>query len=106
MPKLYFASPRDLPSEKPQAGIVRRTMRGERTTVWILDLAARTVLETHKHDEEHLGVVMKGIVAMVIAGEQRILTMGDTYVVPAGAAHGTRVLVSDSQVVDVAAGRP
>lgn len=101
MPKLYFASPRDLPRDAPQPGVVQRVLRGDRSTLTILELEARTVVETHKHAEEHLGVVTRGSVAMVIAGEQRILTAGDTYVVPAGSAHGTRVLESDAQIVDV-----
>jgi len=46
-------------------------------------------------------VVTRGSVAMVIAGEQRILTAGDTYVIPARAAHGTRVLEQAAQVIDV-----
>ncbi|OGO67265.1 MAG: hypothetical protein A3H36_02225 [Chloroflexi bacterium RIFCSPLOWO2_02_FULL_71_16] len=67
----------------------------------IRDLDARTVVETHKHDDEHIGIVTRGSVAMVISGEQRILTVGDTYVVPPGASHGTRVLEQAAQVVDV-----
>jgi mannose-6-phosphate isomerase-like protein (cupin superfamily) len=101
MPKLYFASPRDLPTSHPQPGVTERTVIGERTTVLIVDLDARTIVETHKHDVEHAGVVMRGSIAMVIAGEQRILTVGDTYVVPAGSSHGTRVLEQAAQVVDV-----
>jgi quercetin dioxygenase-like cupin family protein len=100
MPKLYFASPRDLPTSHPQPGVTERAVKGERTTVLIVDLDARTIVETHKHDVEHAGVVTRGSIAMVVAGEQRILTAGDTYVVPAGASHGTRVLEQAAQVVD------
>ena len=38
---------------------------------------------------------------MVIAGEQRILTPGDTYRVPPNAAHGARVFEEACQVIDV-----
>ncbi len=69
----------------------------------ITDLAARTVVETHRHDEERIGIVTRGSLAMVIAGEQRILTEGDTYVVPAATAHGMRVLEQAAQVVEIAA---
>ncbi len=101
MPKLYFASPRDLPATRPQAGVTERTLEGHDATVRFSDLPARTVVETHKHDDERIGVVTKGSIAMVIAGEQRILTEGDTYVVPPGAAHGIRVLEQGAQVVEV-----
>ena len=48
-----------------------------------LSLAPRTIVETHRHDEERIGIVVRGGLAMVIAGEQRILAEGDSYVVPA-----------------------
>ncbi len=67
----------------------------------ISDLSARTVVETHKHDEERVGIVTRGSIAMVVAGEQRILTEGDTYVVPPTTAHGIRVLEQGAQVVEV-----
>lgn len=106
MPRLYFASPRDLPTTRPQPGVTDRVVRGADTTLLVSDLDALTVIESHKHDEEHLGVVTRGSVAMVIAGEQRILTAGDTYVIPAGAAHGTRVLEHAAQIVDVSRRSP
>ncbi len=101
MPKLYFASPRDLPTTRPQPGVAERTLHGQDAIVRITDLGARTIVETHRHDEERVGVVTRGSVAMVIAGEQRILTDGDTYVVPPGAAHGIRVLEQGAQVIEV-----
>ena len=101
MPRLYFASPRDLQTTRPQPGVTERVVKGADGTLLVTDLDALTVVESHKHDEEHLGVVTRGSVAMVIAGEQRILTAGDTYVIPAGAAHGTRVLEQAAQVIDV-----
>lgn len=101
MPRLYFASPRDLPTSRPQAGVTERVIKGERATILVTDLDALTVVESHKHDEERIGMVTRGSVAMVIAGEQRILTVGDTYVIPAGASHGTRVLEQAAQLIDV-----
>jgi len=59
------------------------------------------VVDTHKHAVEQFGVVVKGSLAMVIAGEQRILTPGDTYRIPPGTAHGARVFEEPTQVIDV-----
>jgi quercetin dioxygenase-like cupin family protein len=102
LPKLYFASPRDLPAARPQSGVTERTLEGHEALVRISDLVARTVVETHRHDDERIGVVTKGSIAMVVAGEQRILTEGDTYVVPPATAHGIRVLEQGAQIVEVA----
>lgn len=101
VPKLYFASPRDLPTSHPQPGVTRRELRSDGATIAILDLDARTIVDTHRHDAEHSGVVTRGSVAMVVGGEARILAVGDTYRIPAGIAHGTRVLEQAAQLVDV-----
>lgn len=105
MPKLYFASARDLPVDRPQPGLAARWLRGEHLTLRCEDLAARTIVETHKHDDERVGIVTRGSIAMVIAGEQRILTEGDTFIVPPGAAHGVRVLEQGAQVIEASAGQ-
>jgi quercetin dioxygenase-like cupin family protein len=105
LPKLYYASPRDLPTIEPAAGVHGRVVHAEHATLVVFDLAPKTVIETHKHDVEQFGVVVKGSLAMVIAGEQRILTPGDTYRIPAGAAHGARVFEEATQTIDVWAPR-
>lgn len=101
VPKLYFASPRDLPALHPIPGLTQRVLHTEHVTIAITDLAPKTVVETHKHPVEQSGVVTKGSLTMVIAGEQRILTPGDTYLVPAGTSHGARVFEEPAQVIDV-----
>ncbi len=101
MPKLYYASPRDLPAVNPWPGARGRVLQTDGSTLIIFDLDPRMVVETHKHDVEQFGMVVKGSLAMAIAGEQRILTPGDTYRIPAGAAHGARVFEEPTQVIDV-----
>ena len=104
MPRLFFASPRDLPAARPQPGVTEHTLRGQDAVLTVAVLGARTVVETHKHAEERIGIVTRGSIAMVIAGEQRILTEGDTYVVPPATAHGMRVLEQGAQVIEVQRG--
>ena len=101
MPKLYFASPRDLLTTHPTTGMTQKLIQSDHATVAISDLAPKTVVESHKHEMEEIGVVTKGSLVMVIAGEQRILTPGDSYRVPAGATHGARVFEEAAQVIDV-----
>ena len=101
MPKLYFASPRDLALTEPQPGVERRLIPADHATVALCELAPRTVIETHKHETEQVGLVLKGSLVLVIAGEQRILTPGDTYRVPPGAAHGARVFEEAAQVLSI-----
>ena len=101
MPKLYYASPRDLPMITPWQGAKGRVLQTDNATMIVFDLEPKVVVETHKHEVEQFGVVVKGSLAMIVAGEQRILTPGDTYRIPAGAAHGLRVFEEPTQVIDV-----
>jgi quercetin dioxygenase-like cupin family protein len=101
VPKLYFASPRDLPTKNPTPGMTQKIIRAAAATVAITDLAPKTVVESHKHPMEQTGVVTRGSLVMVIAGEQRILTPGDSYRVPPNASHGARVFEEATQVIDV-----
>ena len=101
MPKLYYASPRDLPLVTPFPGARGRVLQTDRATLIWFDLDPKTVIETHKHEVEQLGFVLKGSLAMIVAGEQRILTVGDSYRIPVGAAHGIRVFEEATQVLDV-----
>ena len=58
---------------EPQPGVTGRVVQSDQAQLVVYDYAPKTVVETHKHDVEEFGVVVKGSVAMVIAGEQRIL---------------------------------
>ncbi|HET7699786.1 MAG TPA: cupin domain-containing protein [Candidatus Limnocylindria bacterium] len=101
MPRLYYAAPRDLPAIAPWPGAKGRVLQTDHASMVVLDLEPKVVIETHKHEVEEFGVVVKGSLAMIIAGEQRILTVGDTYRIPAGSAHGIRVFEEPTQVIDV-----
>jgi len=101
VPRLYFASPRDLPVVRSAEGMTRRLVHADHATIAITDLEPKTVIDTHRHQVEQSGVVVKGSIVYVIAGEQRILRPGDTYRVPAGASHGARVFEEAVRVIDV-----
>lgn len=101
MPRLYFASPRDLPVTEIQPGVRRRILPADHATIAVSELAPRTVVETHKHTVEQVGMVLEGSLVLVIAGEQRILTPGDAYRVPAGASHGARVFEELTRIVSI-----
>jgi quercetin dioxygenase-like cupin family protein len=78
-----------------------RVVHAQHATMIVYDYTPRTIVATHKHDVEQFGVVVKGSLAMVIAGEQRILMVGDTFRIPPATAHGARVFEEVTQVVQV-----
>ncbi len=80
--------------------MVQRILSTDRECLVVVELAAGTVVESHKHDVDQVGTVVRGQLVMVAAGEQAILTPGDCYRIPAGTAHGARVLHEATTVVD------
>src|SRR5439155_1067399 len=72
LPELYFWSRATTPEHRPQEGMVQRIVATEKTCLVVVELAPQTVVESHKHDVDQLGTVVKGQVVMVIAGEQRV----------------------------------
>ncbi|TMC36276.1 MAG: cupin domain-containing protein, partial [Chloroflexi bacterium] len=79
-----------MPTITPYSGAKGRVLQTDNATVVVFDLEPKMIIETHKHEVEQFGVVVKGSLAMIIAGEQRILTPGDTYRIPPGSAHALR----------------
>ena len=49
MPKLYYASPRDLPMIAPSPGVKGRVLQTDHATMVVFDLEPKVVIETHKH---------------------------------------------------------
>ena len=79
---------------------MQRIVATDRTCLVTNELAPQTILESHKHEVDQVGTVVKGQIVMVVAGEQRVLIAGDSYRVPAGTVHGARVLHEPTIVVD------
>jgi len=90
-----------MPTITPYAGVKGRVLQTDNATMVVFDLEPKTIIETHKHEVEQFGVVVRGSLAMIIAGEQRILTPGDTYRIPPKAAHALRVFEEPTQIIDV-----
>src|SRR5919109_1684523 len=68
-------------------GVIARPLHGDRITVGILEFEPLTHVPEHRHDNEQLGLVLKGSITMVIDGERRELHVGDMYSIRGGVPH-------------------
>jgi quercetin dioxygenase-like cupin family protein len=68
-------------------GAVARAVRGDRITLAVIDLEPNAKVPEHHHPNEQLGIVLKGSITMIVAGESRTLEAGDTYVIPGDVPH-------------------
>ena len=82
-------------------GAVARAVRGERLTFAVIDLEPNLVVREHHHPNEQVGLVLAGAITMTVAGESRLLTPGDTYVIAGDVPHGAETGTEGATVVDV-----
>jgi quercetin dioxygenase-like cupin family protein len=82
-------------------GVYRRTMTdGERMMLCEVRMDAGAVVPMHTHPHEQTGYLAAGRIRMVVAGEERELRPGDSWMVPGGVEHLAEAL-EPSVLVDV-----
>ena len=82
-------------------GIKARAVNGERMTMAVVDLEPDAVLREHKHENEQLGFVIRGIITMRIGGDKKELHAGDIYMIPSNVPHDAQAGPDGCTVTDV-----
>jgi quercetin dioxygenase-like cupin family protein len=82
-------------------GVLARAVEGERLTMAVVELAPNAVSPAHHHENEQLGFVIAGSIAMRIGTEERELNPGDTYNIPSDVSHDAVAGPDGATVVDV-----
>jgi quercetin dioxygenase-like cupin family protein len=93
-----------LPEIEPQRiweGVAVRTVDGERLTLGIVELDPGTVVPEHSHENEQLGMVLRGSLIFRVGDEARDLGPGGAWSIPANVPHEVRVGPEGAVVVDV-----
>jgi quercetin dioxygenase-like cupin family protein len=81
--------------------VVARAVNGERMTLAVVDLPPNVAVPEHHHENEQLGIVLRGSVTFTIGGESRDLATGDTYVIPSHVPHHVEAGPEGCSVADV-----
>lgn len=82
-------------------GVVARSVDGERVGFAVVELDPATVVPEHSHDNEQLGMVIRGSVSFRIADETRELEPGGTWRIPPNVPHEVHVGAEGAVVIDV-----
>jgi len=98
---MVFHNPAEREGKELRDGIVARTFWGEEMLMAVVDLAAHSMLPTHSHPHEQVGMVLEGEVEFTIGGETRLLKAGDVYIAPSNVEHEVRVGSQPAKVLDV-----
>jgi quercetin dioxygenase-like cupin family protein len=73
---------------------------GQRMSVFHWNMADRSVVPLHHHNEEQFGYVIRGGFEIMLDGEKHGLGAGDAYFIPPDAEHSF-VALGDTEAIDV-----
>ena len=96
-----FISANELKGKQIGEGVSRGVAWGERIMIAFVDLAPHSVMPSHSHPHEQMGVVLRGEFEIIIGEESRVLREGDAYLVPSGVKHSVKVLESQVRALDI-----
>jgi quercetin dioxygenase-like cupin family protein len=82
-------------------GIAARAVAGERITLAVVELDPDTVVPEHSHENEQLGLVLRGSVRFRVGEEIRELGPGATWTIAANVPHEVEVGPDGAEVIDV-----
>ncbi len=68
-------------------GVTAQAIEGDRTTLAVVDLEPGATVPEHHHDNEQLGVLIRGAMRFRIGNETRDLVPGDTWRVSSDVPH-------------------
>lgn len=94
----------DVPSIRPQQlwpGVLGRVVDGERVTFAVIELDPDTAVPEHRHENEQLGVLVRGSMRFRVGGESRDLGPGGTWCIPANVPHEVRTGPDGATAVEV-----
>jgi quercetin dioxygenase-like cupin family protein len=69
-------------------GVTAQAVEGDRVTLAVVDLDPGSTVPEHHHDNEQLGVLIRGSMRFQVGGETRDLAPGDTWRVMSSVPHG------------------
>lgn len=82
-------------------GVRARPLFGEGAMINVVEFAPGATVPAHSHPHEQLGIVLRGMQALVVDGEARELGPLEGYVLPGGVEHAAYCGPEGALVVDV-----
>jgi quercetin dioxygenase-like cupin family protein len=82
-------------------GLVARAVHGERLTLAVVEVEPNAPLPEHSHDNEQLGMVIRGSLTLRVGEEERKLGPGETWRIAPNVPHSGQAGSDGAVVVDV-----
>lgn len=91
----------DVRSFELAEGVTGRPLFGEGAMLNLIEFEPGSIVPLHSHPHEQLGLVLRGMQALVIAGEPHELGPMEGYVIPGGVEHSAYCGLDGATVLDV-----
>ena len=98
---MYFFDTENRTAKEIVPGIRIKTTWEDQMLLSMVDLDAGAVVPNHSHPHEQAGAVLSGVMTLTIAGEERTLHPGDSYIIPGGIEHSAIGGPDGARVLDV-----
>ncbi len=86
----YFSNPEEIVSRVLAPGVTAKIASGEKMMLSLVTLAPDAVVPTHSHPHEQMGMMVSGTMEFTIAGETRVFSGNELYLVPGGVPHAAK----------------
>jgi quercetin dioxygenase-like cupin family protein len=91
----------DLEPQQLFAGFLARAVHGERITMAVVEIDPGADLPEHRHENEQLGLVIRGTLTFRLGDEERELGPGGIWRIPSGVPHSATGGGDGAVVLDV-----
>ena len=97
----YLGDLSALPALKVWDRVIARSVEGERLNFAVVELEPSSVVPEHSHENEQLGMVLRGSMTFRIGDEERELVPGDTWRIPPNTPHSATAGPDGAIALDV-----
>jgi quercetin dioxygenase-like cupin family protein len=85
-----FWNPENIAPKVLAPGVTAKIASGEKLMFSLVTLAPNAVVPTHSHPHEQMGMLVSGTMEFTIAGETRVFSGNELYLVPGGVPHAAK----------------
>ncbi|HEY3789881.1 MAG TPA: cupin domain-containing protein [Urbifossiella sp.] len=97
----FFPAPEECGRHVIFGSIPIRTYAGDHLHLSLVDMPLGGVVEWHSHDNEQMGMMIRGRAVFQIGDEEKTLGPGDFYLIPGNVRHRVTPIDGDAQALDV-----
>jgi unsaturated pyranuronate lyase len=90
-----------IPPQQLSAGYIARAIHGTRLTVAVVEIEPHAELPEHSHENEQLGIVLRGSVRFRVGSEEKTVQAGGTWNIPSHVPHFVKGGPDGAVVLDV-----